>query len=77
LAGTTDQSTSTTRPASASVISTTGRRTAWTSLSVTGSHNDANLTPVWFAMKSTHTCSLAVLARPRPVKKTANRSSTT
>ncbi len=76
MGGITDRSTSTARPASASAINTTGRRTAWTSLSLTDSRNDPNLTPVWFAMKSMHTCSLAV-SRPRPTKKTANRSSTT
>ena len=53
-----------------------GGSTAWTALSLTGSRNDPNLTPVWFAMKSIHTRSLAV-PRPRPAKKAANRSSTT
>ena len=66
----------TARPASASAISTTGRRTAWTSLSATGSRSAPSLVPVWPAMKSTHTWSLAAL-RPRPARKAANRSSTT
>ena len=60
FAGITVRSTSTALPASTSAINTTGRRTAWTSLSLTGSRNDPNLTPVWFAMNSTHTWSLTV-----------------
>ena len=76
MAGITDWSMTTARPASASAISTTGRRTAWTSLSRTGSRNAPSLVPVWLAMKSTHTWSLA-LSRPRPARKAANRSSTT
>jgi hypothetical protein len=58
-----------------SAINTTGRRTAWTSLSLTESLNDPNLTPVWLVMKSMHTRSLAV-SKPRPAKKATNRSST-
>ena len=71
----TDRSTSTVRPASASLINSTGRRTAWTSLFLIDSRNDPNLTPVWSVMKSMHAPSLAV-SRPRPAKKAANRSST-
>ena len=63
------------RPASASASRTAGRRTALTSLSATGSRSALSLVPVWPAMKSTHTWSLAVL-RPRPARNAANRSST-
>jgi len=65
----------TARPASASAIKTTGRRTALTFLSATGSRSAPSLIPVWPAMKSTHAWSLAVLS-PRPARKAANRSST-
>ena len=52
------------RPASTCAINTTARRATRTRLSVTGSRNDANLTPVCSATNSTQTRSLAVSNPP-------------
>jgi hypothetical protein len=78
LTAITDRSISTGRPANTSATNTTGRRTALTSLSLTDSRNDPNLTPVCFSTKSMHTRSLTIgVPRPRPATNTTNRSNTT